>query len=41
VHTQRLMKQLITSEDIAASLDQILEVTDAHVTDLSRLQFLS
>jgi len=35
------MKQLITAEAIAASLDQIMDVTDAHVTDLSRLQFLS
>lgn len=37
VLTQGLGKDGITAEDIAENLDQITDVTDAHITDLSRL----
>jgi NAD(P)-dependent dehydrogenase (short-subunit alcohol dehydrogenase family) len=38
VHTRGLSKDPFTAEDIAANLDEIMDVTNAHVTDLNRLQ---
>jgi hypothetical protein len=38
VHTQGITKDPITAEDIAEHLDAILDVTNAHVTNVSAME---
>jgi hypothetical protein len=38
VHTQGITKDPITAEDIAEHLDAILDVTDAHVTNVTAME---